>query len=369
MTEEVDAFFMKWTEPAVSRPGNDDLEGENAWIAAVCRPVRRRVAGRGLGRGEKEAAERVVKVVVMQPVKMEFVQKIRVQGNVETKAKAEVSSRISGTLDLMKADEGQRVRKGDILFQVDRIKLENDVKGQKHKLAVAEAELKIAVINNELARTVADKAQVDFNRADQLRKANAVSDDAYERAALNLKEAEAGVSKAEAQANYARAKVGQEQANLEIAEKNLSDSLIRAPFDGMVILKKKDPDEFVNTGDIIYRLEDPDRLELVTMISAVYYDRIVPGKTRAVIYAPNGSVAGEGIVGFRSPAIDSLSRTFTVKIDIPKEFHMVGGQLCELDLILRREEESACRTRRFSTGAITAAPSSSSGTAGPRRLK
>ena len=127
----------------------------------------------GWGAGKKEAAERVVKVVVMQPVKMEFVQKIRVQGNVETKAKAEVSSRISGTLDLMKADEGQRVRKGDILFQVDRIKLENDVKGQKHKLAVAEAELKIAVINNELARTVADKAQVDFNRADQLRKANA----------------------------------------------------------------------------------------------------------------------------------------------------------------------------------------------------
>lgn len=112
----------------------------------------------GWGAGKKEAAERVVKVVVMQPVKMEFVQKIRVQGNVETKAKAEVSSRISGTLDLMKADEGQRVRKGDILFQVDRIKLENDVKGQKHKLAVAEAELKIAVINSELARTVADKA-------------------------------------------------------------------------------------------------------------------------------------------------------------------------------------------------------------------
>ena len=81
----------------------------------------------GWGAGKKEAAERVVKVVVMQPVKMEFVQKIRVQGNVETKAKAEVSSRISGTLDLMKADEGQRVRKGDILFQVDRIKLENDV--------------------------------------------------------------------------------------------------------------------------------------------------------------------------------------------------------------------------------------------------
>lgn len=173
-----------------------------------------------------------------------------------------------------------------------------------------------------------------------------MSDDAYERAALNLKEAEAGVSKAEAQANYARAKVGQEQANLEIAEKNLSDSLIRAPFDGMVILKKKDPDEFVNTGDIIYRLENPDRLELVTMISAVYYDRIIPGKTRAVIYAPNGSVAGEGTVGFRARRIDSLSRPSRSRSTSRRSSTWSAASSASSTSSCAAKRESACRTRR-----------------------
>ena len=281
---------------------------------------------------------RAVRVVVMQPKEMEFVQKILVQGNVETKEKVEISSRVSGTIDFMGPGEGDMVEKGDTLFQVDRVKLENDVKGQKHKLSVAEAELKIAEINGDLARKVAEKAQSDFNRSEQLRKAQAVSEDAHERALLNLREAEAGVLKADAQTNYARAKVGQAQAELEIAEKSLADSQSRSPLSGRVVMKKKDPGEFVNTGEILYRIEDPDRLEVVMMISAVYYDQIVPGKTEAVIYNHDNSVAHRGIVRFRSPAVDALSRTFTVKVDLPEKAGFVSGQLCRVDLILRKVE-------------------------------
>lgn len=292
----------------------------------------------GWGAPKNNDADRAARVGVMQPKEMEFVQKILVQGNVETKEKVEISSRVSGTIDFMGPGEGDMVKKGDTLFQVDRVKLENDVKGQKHKLSVAEAELKIAEINGDLARKVAEKAQSDFNRSEQLRKAKAVSEDAHERTLLSLREAEAGVLKADAQTNYARAKVGQAQAELEIAEKNLADSRSRTPIDGKVVTKKKDPGEFVNTGEILYRIEDPDRLEVVTMISAVYYDRIIPGKTEAVIYDRDNSVAARGVVRFRSPAIDALSRTFTVKVDLPVKSGFVSGQLCRVDLILRKVE-------------------------------
>ena len=292
------------------------------------------------GWGAKPGADsgQPARVVVMQPKRMEFVQKILVQGNVETKEKVEISSRVSGTIDFMSAGEGDMVKKGDTLFQVDRVKLENDVKGQKHKLSVAEAELKIAEINGDLARKVAEKAQSDFNRSEQLRKAEAVSADAHERALLTLREAEAGVLKADAQTNFSRAKVGQAQAELEIAEKNLADSQSRTPIGGKVIVKKKDPGEFVNTGEILYRIENPDRLEVVMMISAVYYDRIVPGRTEAVIYGRDNTVASRGVVRFRSPAIDALSRTFTVKVDLPEKAGFVSGQLCRVDLILEKTE-------------------------------
>ena len=43
-------------------------------------------------------------------------------------------------------------------------------------------------------------------------------------------------------------------------------------------------------------------------------------------------------VTFRSPAVDPLSRTFTVKIAVPKSLEFVSGQLYDIDLILRRVE-------------------------------
>ncbi len=293
-------------------------------------------------REEKSAAsaERVVRIVSMQPRKMEFVRKVRIQGNVESKESAEISSRTDGNLDLLPISEGQHVKPGDVLFQVDRENLENDVKGQKQKLEVAEAELKIAEINRELAATVMEKARVDFERSERLAKAKAVSEDAHERAILNLEEARANVLKAEAQANYAKARVGQEQADLEIARKTLSDSLVRAPFDGVVTVKSRDRDEYVKPGDVILRLESPDRLELVSMISSVYYDEVVPGRTMAVVYGENGKKAGELPVTFRSPSVDALSRTFTIKIDVPASFRLVSGQLCEIDLVLEKAEGS-----------------------------
>ena len=291
----------------------------------------------GWGAPKNNDADRAARVSVMQPKEMEFVQKILVQGNVETKEKVEISSRVSGTIDFMGPGEGDMVKKGDTLFQVDRVKLENDVKGQKHKLSVAEAELKIAEINGDLARKVAEKAQSDFNRSEQLRKAKAVSEDAHERTLLSLREAEAGVLKADAQTNYARAKVGQAQAELEIAEKNLADSRSRTPIDGKVVTKKKDPGEFVNTGEILYRIEDPDRLEVVTMISAVYYDLVEAGHT-PVRFMLDGVDKGRAVVTYKAPSIDPESRTFKLKMLVPPEVKLVSGTLCDISIILEEKE-------------------------------
>lgn len=294
----------------------------------------------GCGREEKPSDQErpPVRVVAIQPKKMEFVQRIRVQANVESQETAEISSRTSGNLDLIPVGEGDRVKKGDLLFQVDRINLENNVKSQKKNVEVAEAELHIARINLDLARTVRDKAKVDFDRAERLKNSQAVSQDAYERAKLTFDQADAEIAKAEAQAGFAAARVEQEKANLQIAEKSLSDSIIRAPFAGVITLTDKDRDEYVKDGTVILKIENPDRLQLVTMISSNYYNRVVPGKTTAKVFSTAGRELAELPVTFRSPAVDPLSRTFTVKIAVPQSLGFVSGQLYDIALILRRVE-------------------------------
>ena len=278
-----------------------------AWLAALM------LAGCDREAPGQDAASAPAKVVAKQPRQMEFVQKIRVQANVESQESAEISSRTSGNLDLIPVGEGDRVKKGDLLFQVDRINL-------------------------NLARTVRDKAKVDLDRAERLKTSQAVSMDAYERAKLSFDQADAEIAKAEAQAGFAAARVEQEKAHLETAEKSLSDSIIRAPFAGVITLTDKDRDEYVKDGTVILKIENPDRLQLVTMISSNYYNQVIPGKTTAKILSASGKELAELPVTFRSPAVDPLSRTFTVKIAVPKSLEFVSGQLYEVDLILRRVE-------------------------------
>ena len=170
-----------------------------------------------------------------------------------------------------------------MLFEIDRVNLENNVKAQQEKVAVTEADYKIARINAELAETVRQKAKIDYDRALQLKSSNAISQDAYENAKLKYDEAVANIAKTQAQSNYALAQLNQEKANLEICRKTLADSIVKSPFEGVVVVKDMDPDEYVQTGSRILRLENPDRLELVSMISANYYARVIPGKTTGVI--------------------------------------------------------------------------------------
>ena len=264
-----------------------------AWLAALM------LAGCDREAPGQDAASAPAKVVAKQPRQMEFVQKIRVQANVESQESAEISSRTSGNLDLIPVGEGDRVKKGDLLFQVDRINLENNVRSQKKNVEVAEAELHIARINLNLARTVRDKAKVDLDRAERLKTSQAVSMDAYERAKLSFDQADAEIAKAEAQAGFAAARVEQEKAHLETAEKSLSDSIIRAPFAGVITLTDKDRDEYVKDGTVILKIENPDRLQLVTMISSNYYNQVIPGKTTAKILSASGKELAELPVTFR----------------------------------------------------------------------
>ena len=94
---------------------------------------------------------RVIKVALAEPVKKHFVERIPVQGTVLPVELASLSAKTSGTLDVLAVDEGSVVKKGDILFEIDRKNLRNLVTVAENELAVCSSELASARINAELA--------------------------------------------------------------------------------------------------------------------------------------------------------------------------------------------------------------------------
>ncbi len=287
---------------------------------------------------KKSGGERETRVNIMQLEKRNFRRQIPLQGTVMPVEYATISAKINGTLEILKVDEGDRRKKGDFLFGIDRQVLENQVVVKEDEIKVKEAALKNAEFALKSVEISCYKAKLDYDRALTLRKSNAISQSEFESIETLYKKQQNDVLSAQAEIVTSKAQLKQAQSDLEIAKKNLDDSVIKAPFDCVIADKYVEEKEYVSAGQNILKLENHNDLEVICYISAVYYNQVEPGKTRVEFVDGDGKVLGEAKVSYRSPGIDPESRTFKMKIAVPKDVPLVSGMLCELKIILEEKE-------------------------------
>lgn len=282
-------------------------------------------------------AEREIRVTLQPLQKRIFRNQIPVQGTVWPVQFATVSAKISGMLERLKIDEGDSLKKGDRLFNIDCQVLKNQVTVCEDEIKVKQAELESAGIALENAKIASRKASLDYERHQSLVQSKATSranfeayETAYKQAEMDVKSARAAIANAEAQLKQA-------ESNLVIAKKNLADSVLNAPFDCTVAEKYAEENEYVAAGQKILKLENQKKLEVICYISAVYYDKITAGKT-PVEFVLDGVKKGDGVITYKAPGIDPESRTFKLKALIPPNATLVSGSLCGLNIILEEKE-------------------------------
>ena len=292
----------------------------------------------GCGEAEKKSiAERETRVTLQPLEKRVFRHQIPVQGTVYPVEYAVLSAKISGTLELLKVDEGDVRKKGDVLFGIDRQILKNQVTVREDEIKVKQAELESAKLALQSAKILEEKATLDYKRFLSLWSSKATSQSEFETYETNYKKAETDVNSAQAAIVNAEAQLKQAEGNLVIAKKNLDDSIVHAPFDCVVTDKYVEENEYVVTGQNILRLENPGEQEVICFISAGYYDLVKAGST-PVIFAVDGVEKGRGVVTYKAPSIDPESRTFKLKVQVPQEIQLVSGTLCDLSIVLEEKE-------------------------------
>ena len=249
-----------------------------------------------------------VKVCTLTP-ELTFEDVAVVQGSIRTKYTAAVASRLPGTIDEVLADEGDAVKAGQPLFQVDRINLENQVAIAKDDQAVARAAKEEAVAAQAEAEASHEKAKTDAERYRRLyNESRSVTKDAWEKAELQLRSAAASLARAKATVASADAKIQQADTALRIAEKNLSDSRGLAPFDGIITQKLQDRGDYVDAGTPIFTMDDPRVHELCLTLTADRYAEVAVGKTLV-----NAAFGQELPVTYKSPTINPMTRTFELR--------------------------------------------------------
>ncbi len=168
-------------------------------------------------------------------------------GKVTPITKVEVKSKASGIVKKLMVDYGDRVKKGQLLAQLDKVEIEAQVEQSRAALEAAQANLKSSQADFERAKVDAEGPDVPllkraYDRAIKMAKDGVVSESALEDAqrnyelALNKQNvAKAQVTVLKAKIAQAQAQVAQDQANLKQLEEQLSYTDIVSPIDGIVL--------------------------------------------------------------------------------------------------------------------------------------
>ena len=156
---------------------------------------------------------------------------LNASGYVVAQRKAAVASKVTGRLISLMVEEGNEVKKGEIIARLEN----EDVTASRDQAAAA---LKAAQHNLELAQAELTEAELAFNRYKELLDSEFVSKSSFDAAEARYKKARAAVEASKAEVNLSK-------ATLHGAEVAVEYTLIRAPFDAVVLTKNAD------VGDIV----------------------------------------------------------------------------------------------------------------------
>jgi RND family efflux transporter MFP subunit len=235
---------------------------------------------------------------------------ITANGYVVARTRASVSSRVSGRLARLVVEEGSRVRRGEIMAELDNADYAAAV-----AQAVAESLRAEAAVTE--ARASRDQVNRDLVRARDLLAKNL-------EAARTVEDLESQLAGAEARVGVQQAQVRAAEAGIAFARANLDNTYIRAPFDGTVLRKEAEVGEVVApvatggglTRGAVVTMADLGTLEVEVDVNEAYIAQIRGAQaTRIMLDAyPQSQFAGR--VRQIVPTADRQRATVQVKVSI-----------------------------------------------------
>jgi len=195
-------------------------------------------------------------VTVIVVKKVEIQGKVHGPGTVQSKVGVTVSTKITGILEKLYADQGSRVKKGQLLAELDIAELRARAAAARatknraqHDLDRAKAALQKAEANLVLA-------QSNYRRDLELLKPGYISQAAFDTTKAALKVAESEVNSSQSDVEAVRAQVAQAESETHAAEAVFAYTRILAPMDGLITVRKAEVGDTVAPGTPIFQMVD-----------------------------------------------------------------------------------------------------------------
>jgi HlyD family secretion protein len=274
-------------------------------------------------------------VAVIAVKKAEIQSKVHGPGTVQSKVPVTVSTKITGILEKLYADQGDQVRKGQLLAELDIAELRARVAAARaakiraqRDLARAEADLLKAQANLALA-------QSNYQRDLEVFKPGYISQAAFDNTKAALKVAESDVNASQAAVAALHAQVDQSESETHATEAVLAYTRIVAPMDGLITVRKAEVGDTVSPATPIFQIVGY-QIWAASWIDETKLSQLRKGQ-KASIKLRSGRVYQGEVVRLNREA-DTITRELEVDVKFETLPHsLVIGEETEVDIDTGRQ--------------------------------
>ncbi len=279
-----------------------------------------------------EATEKVAETPI--PVKVdtarigELIISLKSPGEAVTNRMVTIQSEVSGIIKKLNVEEGQHVREGDVLMELDdrqyRLELERAQADRLSKLSELLLEKQFEGTKMTLEQSEMDeiqKAKQEYERVQELKSKGMISDkefeDAYRKYELAL------IQSGEKKDEIRSASKGLTQAEIAVktAQMNLEKTKILAPFSGIITDIQISPQEHISNGRELFVLVNISRIQVFAKVLESEIGKMEQGRDVILRFSAHPDRVFEGKVKSISPVVNPEDKTCKVIIDVdnPKE--------------------------------------------------
>jgi len=260
-------------------------------------------------------------------------------GYVVAQRKAAVASKATGRLEWLGVREGSEVKQGQVLARIEN----RDVTAQRQQAA---ANVEVAQANLAQGEAELKDAQRALRRSEDLLKQRFVSPAAHDQTVARYEKAVAAIASL-------RAGVAAAQANRRVSEVAVEQTLVRAPFDGVVLTKNANVGDNItpfsaaaDTKGAVLTMADMSTLEVEADVSESNLGKVKLAQPAEIQLDALPGVRLRGVVGSMVPTVDRAKATVTVKIRFVDRDPRVLPEMSAKVAFLEREMSAAEREPR-----------------------
>lgn len=258
-----------------------------------------------------ELASQKTQVVLLNEVKANaYYQEFRIAGITQTESRAQLSFGVPGKVQDVIVDIGSRLKAGEVMAALDL---------EPYQLALYNARSEASK-----AQATLEESQANYERLNSLRSNNAVSQQDLEGSRTLFLTAEASLREA--------------NSRIRIAERELSQAVIRAPYDGVVSTRQVNPFEEVAQTQIIFTFDSTERLIVESSVPVSLATELRSTNEQTVTVIHNGKSFGATVSHIAERASNGLSLPIKLRLHVSDNYFLPPGVVVEVNYLLKNRE-------------------------------